>query len=283
VCRLKPRENAVKITRLGQIPLLWEREPELRARLAGKTAAVFLDYDGTLTPIVEDYNRAFLSDAMRTTIEALAGRCPVAIVSGRDVATMRRLVGLDALYYAGSHGFEIGGPEGWHDALEKGIEALPELDQAERELGEALAGIEGHAVERKRFSIAIHYRRVAAGDVGRLQRAVEQIAARHKGLRQAEGKKVLRLQPDIDWDKGQAVLWLLERLGLDRPDVVPVYVGDDVTDEDALEVLRERGVGIVVRGEDDARPSAARYALADPDDVRRFLELLIALAEGRSS
>jgi trehalose 6-phosphate phosphatase len=280
---LKPRENAVKITRLGQIPLLWEREPELRARLAGKTAAVFLDYDGTLTPIVEDYNRAFLSDAMRTTIEALAGRCPVAIVSGRDVATMRRLVGLDALYYAGSHGFEIGGPEGWHDALEKGIEALPELDQAERELGEALAGIEGHAVERKRFSIAIHYRRVAAGDVGRLQRAVEQIAARHKGLRQAEGKKVLRLQPDIDWDKGQAVLWLLERLGLDRPDVVPVYVGDDVTDEDALEVLRERGVGIVVRGEDDARPSAARYALADPDDVRRFLELLIALAEGRSS
>ncbi len=273
----------MKVTRLDQVPLVWDREPELRARLAGRTPAVFLDYDGTLTPIVEDYSRAFLSDAMRATIEALAGHCPVAIVSGRDVAMMRHLIGLDALYYAGSHGFEIGGPEGWQDALEKGIEALPELDQAERELGEALAGIEGHAVERKRFSIAIHYRRVAAAEVGRLEQAVAEIAARHKGLRQARGKKVLRLQPAIDWDKGHAVLWLLARLDLDRPDIVPVYIGDDVTDEDALEALRERGVGIVVRGEDDARPTAARYALADPDDVRRFLELLIALAEGRRS
>jgi trehalose 6-phosphate phosphatase len=72
------------------------------------------------------------------------------------------------------------------------------------------------------------------------------------------------------------------RLGLDRPDIVPIYIGDDLTDEDALAALDERGVGIVVRGEDDARRSAARYALADPDDVRRFLELLVALAgDGR--
>jgi trehalose-phosphatase len=273
----------VNTTRLDQIPLVWDREPELRSRLADKTPAVFLDYDGTLTPIVEDYNRAFLSDATRATIAALARHCPVGIVSGRDVATMRRLVGLDALYYAGSHGFEIGGPKGWHDALEKGVEALPELDLAERELHEALADIEGHAVERKRFAIAVHYRRVAAADVGRLEQAVERVAARHSGLRQGQGKKVLRLQPDLDWDKGHAVLWLLARLGLDRPEILPIYVGDDVTDEDAHAALCERGIGIVVRGEDDARRTAARYALADPDDVRRFLELLITLAEGRPS
>jgi trehalose-phosphatase len=280
---LKPREDGVNVTKLAEIPLVWEREPELRARLVDKTPAVFLDYDGTLTPIVEDYNRAFLSDAMRATIRALAERCPVAIVSGRDVVTMRRLVGLDSLYYAGSHGFEIGGPKGWHDALEKGVEALPELDRAERELHEALADIEGHAVERKRFSIAIHYRRVAVAEIERLQQIVEQVAAHHPGLRQGHGKKVRRLQPDVDWDKGHAVLWLLERLGLDRPEILPLYIGDDVTDEDALEALRARGIGIVVRGEDNARPSAARYALADPGDVRRFLELLLALAERRRS
>jgi alpha,alpha-trehalase len=280
---LKPREDGVNATRLDQIPLVWDREPELRARLADKTPAVFLDYDGTLTPIVEDYNRAFLPDATRATIAALARHCPVAIVSGRDVATMRRLIGLDTLYYAGSHGFEIGGPKGWHDALEKGIEALPELDLAERELREALADIEGHAVERKRFAIAVHYRRVAAAAVGRLEHAVERVAARHSGLRQGQGKKVLRLQPDVDWDKGHAVLWLLARLGLDRPEILPIYVGDDVTDEDAQVALCERGIGIVVRGEDNARRTAAHYALADPDDVRRFLELLITLAEGRPS
>ncbi len=272
----------MKVTRLDRIPLVWEREPELRARLAGRTPAVFLDYDGTLTPIVEDYNRAFLPDATRATIAALARRCPVAIVSGRDLATTRRLIGLDALYYAGSHGFEIGGPKGWHDALEKGVEALPELDLAERELREAVRDIEGHAVERKRFSIAIHYRRVAAAEVGRLEQAVARVAARHPRLRRGQGKKVLRLQPDLDWDKGHAVLWLLARLDLDRPEVLPVYIGDDVTDEDALEALRERGVGIVVQGEDAARPTAARYALADPEDVRRFLEWLLARApEGR--
>jgi trehalose 6-phosphate phosphatase len=271
----------VEETRLDQVPLVWDREPEFRARLAGKTPAVFLDYDGTLTPIVEDPDRAFMPDATRATIAELARHCPVAIVSGRDVATMRRLVQLDSLFYAGSHGFEIGGPQGWHDALEKGVEALPELDLAERELRAALGDIEGHKVERKRFAIAIHYRRVAPAEVGRLAQVVERVAAGHPRLRPGQGKKVLRLQPDLDWDKGHAVLWLLARLDLDRPEILPIYIGDDVTDEDALQALRERGLGIVVRGEDDARPTAARYALADPEEVRRFLELLVALASGR--
>jgi trehalose-phosphatase len=268
---------------LDQVPLLWEREGEIRARLEGNTPVVFLDYDGTLTPIVEDHTKAILSDDMRAAVAALAGRCQVAIVSGRDVATMRDLVRLDTLYYAGSHGFEIGGPAGWHDAIDKGAEALPELDRAERELRERLEGIPGHAVERKRFSIAIHYRRAAAADVERITRVVDRVAADHRQLRRGIGKKVLRLQPDIDWDKGHAVLWLLERLGLDRPDVLPMYIGDDVTDEDAMQALRDRGIGIVVRGEDDARETAARYALADCADVRRFLELLTSLVAGESA
>ena len=268
---------------LDQVPLVWEREGEIRARLEGRTPVVFLDYDGTLTPIVEDHTKAILSDDMRAAVAAVAGRCQVAIVSGRDVATMRDLVGLDALYYAGSHGFEIGGPAGWHDAIEKGVEALPELDQAERELRKRLEGIPGHAVERKRFSIAIHYRRAAAADVERITRVVDRVALDHRRLRRGIGKKVLRLQPDIAWDKGHAVLWLLERLGLDRPDLLPMYIGDDVTDEDAMQALRGRGIGIVVRGEDDARETAARYALADCADVRRFLELLTSLAAGESA
>jgi trehalose-phosphatase len=276
-------QGEIAVPTLDQVPLVWEREGEIRARLEGRSPVVFLDYDGTLTPIVEDHTKAVLSDDMRATVAALARRCQVAIVSGRDVATMRDLVRLDALYYAGSHGFEIGGPAGWHDAIEKGVEALPDLDHAEGELRERLEGIPGHAVERKRFSIAIHYRRAAPGDVDRITRVVDRIASDHRQLRRGSGKKVLRLQPDIDWDKGHAVLWLLERLGLDRPDVVPMYIGDDVTDEDAMQVLRDRGIGIVVRGEDDARETAARYALADCDDVRRFLKMLTSLAEGTSA
>ena len=268
--------------RLDRVPFVWDRMEEIRARLVGKLPAVFLDYDGTLTPIVEDYNKALLPEAMRATVKALAELCPVAVVSGRDLGAMRTLVGLDALYYAGSHGFEIGGPEGWHDALEKGVEALPELDRAEADLRAALHGIEGHAIERKRFSIAIHYRHAAAADLAALEQAVDRVASRHRQLRKGGGKKVFRLQPDIDWNKGRAVLWLLERLQLDRPEVVPIYIGDDLTDEDALVAMRERGLGIVVLGEDNERTTAARYALADCADVRRFLELLTELVGGQA-
>ncbi len=270
------------MNRLDQVPLVRNRAEEIRARLDGKAPAVFLDYDGTLTPIVEDYTKAILSDAMRQTIAELARHCTVAIVSGRDVTTMRDLIRLESLFYAGSHGFEIGGPEGWHDALEQGVEALPELDRAERELREALRNIEGHAVERKRFEVAVHYRRAAAADVDLIDRIVDQVASRHPQLRKGIGKKVYQIQPDIEWDKGHAVLWLLERLGLDRRDVLPIYIGDDVTDEDALRALQERGLGIVVRGEDNARPTAARYALVDCNDVQRFLEMLVGLDARRT-
>ena len=263
--------------RLDHVPPLWQREAELRARLAGRTPAIFLDYDGTLTPIVDDYTKAVLSEEMRQTIAALAERCTVAIVSGRDLATMRKLVRLDSVFYAGSHGFEIAGPDAWHEALEQGVEALPALDQAEADLREGLAGISGDGVERKRFSIAVHYRRAAASDVEEIAQVVDRVASRHPELRKGSGKKVWRLQPDIDWDKGHAVLWLLRRLDLDRPEILPIYIGDDLTDEDALEALRGRGVGIVVRGEDDARQTAAQYALADCDDVRRFLDVLTTL------
>ena len=86
---------------------------------------------------------------------------------------------------------------------------------------------------------------------------------------------MFRIQPAIDWDKGRAVLWLLGRLGLDRSDTLPVYIGDDVTDEDAFRALAGRGLTFAVRDDDD-RSTAADYAFSDPEDVRRFLERLAA-------
>jgi len=262
---------------LTTVPLASERTEELRARLEGKRLAVFLDYDGTLTPIVEDYTRAFLPDDVRAAVAGLAERCTVAIVSGRDVDVVRRLVALEPVYYAGSHGFDIRGPRGWSHSLEKGVEFLARIDEAERQLRGRLAGIAGHAVERKRFSIAVHYRQAADADVGRIESVVDRVVAGHRGLRKGHGKKVFRIQPEIEWDKGHAVVWLLERLHLDGPDVLPIYLGDDLTDEDAFRALAGRGVCLVVRDPDD-RPTAADYALADQADVKRFLQFLTAAA-----
>jgi trehalose-phosphatase len=237
--------------------------------------AIFLDYDGTLTPIVSHPEKALLSDPMRQALQALVLQAPVAILSGRDLDDVRQRVNIGAIIYAGSHGFDIAGPRGLRK--EMAAEFLPKLDMVEKELGKQLAGITGARVERKRFSIAAHYRNVNESDVPEVGRAVSEVAARHRELRKTDGKKVYELLPDIDWDKGKAVLWLLENLRLERAKVRPIYIGDDRTDEDAFRALEKSGAGILVS--EQPRPTAARYALKNPAEVEGFLRELTLMTK----
>jgi alpha,alpha-trehalase len=249
------------------IPSALEHVQEIAGR--GGQLAVFLDYDGTLTRIVSHPEDASLSDSMRETLRELVARAPVAILSGRDLGDVRKRVEIDDIVYAGSHGFDIAGPRGLRREL--GAEFLPELDLAEKELREGLDGIPGARVERKRFSIAAHYRNVNENDASRVALAVDTVAARHAELRKIDGKKVYELLPDIDWDKGKAVLWLLETLDLK---VLPIFIGDDRTDEDAFRALEKRGVGILIS--EQPQVTAASYRLNNPEEVERFLRELIA-------
>jgi trehalose-phosphatase len=127
-------------------------------------------------------------------------------------------------------------------------------------------------IEPKRFAISIHFRLADERDLPRIERAVDAAAAAVPGLRKGHGKKLFELRPDLDWDKGKALLWLLDALGLDRPDVLPVYIGDDLTDEDAFRAVAGRGIGILVAGE--PRETAAEYQLHDPGEVVELLERL---------
>jgi len=238
----------------------------------GKRLALFLDYDGTLTPIVSRPEKASLSDSMRETVWALAARAPVAILSGRDLDDIRQRVHIDGIVYAGSHGFDIAGPRGLRKQV--AAEIVPIIDAAEKELNEKLAGIRGVMLERKRFSIAAHYRQAHESDTIKVQRAVNEVEAHYCKLRLLLGKKVYELQPDVDWDKGRAVVWILESLVQDRRGVFPIYIGDDLTDEDAFDAIRERGIGILVS--EQPCSTAARYMLRDPAEVEQFLRKLIA-------
>lgn len=248
------------------IPSALEHIQEIGRR--GDRLAVFLDYDGTLTPIVNHPEDALLSDSMRQTLRSLAARVPVAILSGRDLDDVRGRVHVDGIVYAGSHGFDIAGAGGLRREL--GAAHLSVLDVAETELREALDEIPGAQLERKHFSVAGHYRNVSQEDAFKVALAVDAVAARHRELRRINGKKVYELVPDIDWNKGKAVLWLLETLGLEGRNALPIYIGDDRTDEDAFRALEKRGISIIVSEHPQA--TAASYWLKSPDEVECFLQ-----------
>ncbi len=248
-----------------------ERWDEIERRLAGRRPAVFLDYDGTLAPIAPRPELAKLPEPTRAVLHRLAGQGPVAILSGRGREDVAALVGLDELTYAGSHGFDIAGP-----TLRRKVgEGIPErIADASERLRRRLHGIPGVLVEPKRFSVAVHFRLADPADLPRIESAVDAVRAELPDLRKVHGKKVFELRPDLDWDKGTALLWLLKRLhpGSENSAIIPLYLGDDLTDEDAFRAIADRGISILVAAE--PRETAAAYSLRNPEEVRIFLERL---------
>jgi trehalose 6-phosphate phosphatase len=227
---------------------------------------VFLDYDGTLSPIAPRPELATLPEETRDVVRRLADRYPVAILSGRGREDVATLVGLEGIAYAGSHGYDIAGPGFRHEVGE----GIPEtIGSASEELSRELASLDGVIVEPKRFAVSIHFRLAKDEDLPVIERVVDTVASRHPGLRKGHGKKLFELRPDLDWDKGKALLWLLDALKLDPKDTVPLYIGDDVTDEDAFRVAQ---IGILVT--EEPRETLASYSLRDPGEVRRFLAWL---------
>jgi trehalose-phosphatase len=265
---------------IRELPHALDHLGALVARVADRRLAVFVDYDGTLTPIVDRPEDAVISDGMREAVRALAQRCSVCVVSGRDRPVVQKLMGVDDLIVAGSHGFDIWSPggEGIRRHAAEGFEEL--IRRVTELLRERTRSIAGALVEPKRSSVAVHYRLVDERDRPLVTAAVEETLAEHAdALKLTPGKMVYELQPNIDWDKGKAVLHLLAALGLDRDDVAALYIGDDITDEHAFAAIAHRGVGIIVADPDDpevrGRTTAAHFALRHPGEVR---DLLAALA-----
>jgi alpha,alpha-trehalase len=144
--------------------------------------AVFLDFDGTLSDIVEDPRSATLVDGAADALRALAAQCPVAVVSGRDLADVRGRVKVDGVWYAGSHGVELVAPDGTHHENVVAADVIGTLAHAASRLAETLSDVSGVAVEHKRFAVAVHYRNADPKDVDRVIAAVRK-HGRSEGLR----------------------------------------------------------------------------------------------------
>ncbi|MDQ6773916.1 MAG: trehalose-phosphatase [Candidatus Dormibacteraeota bacterium] len=249
------------------------------ARLRGRRPAVFLDYDGTLTPIVDRPEDAVISENMRRTVADLARRCSVCVVSGRDRPVVQELMGIHDLPVAGSHGFDIWSPGAGAIERREGAEQAGLLKEVTARLERETATIEGALVEPKAASVAVHYRLVAPSQQARIGEIVTRLLAEHPSeLKKTPGKMVYEVQPNIEWDKGRAVLYLLTALNLDGPDVIPIYLGDDETDEHAFRALGERGLRILVSSPADHTPAQgftlADYRLDTVEEVERWLDQL---------
>ncbi|KAK1288602.1 putative trehalose-phosphate phosphatase 6 [Acorus calamus] len=253
----------------------------------GKQIVMFLDYDGTLSPIVEDPDRAFMSDAMRAVVREVARYFPTAIVSGRCRDKVYSFVQLAELYYAGSHGMDIKGPSKGHryNKYKKGSRAVlfqpasefvPMIDEVYKALMEKTKSIPGAKVENNKFCLSVHYRCVDEKKWSGLAEQVRSVLKEYPKLRLTQGRKVLEIRPTIKWDKGKALEFLLESLGFaDCNDVLPVYIGDDRTDEDAFKVLRNRGQGLGILVSKIPKDTNASYSLQEPSEVMDFLHRLV--------
>ncbi|WP_057937783.1 trehalose-phosphatase [Algoriphagus resistens] len=251
------------------LPDALENFQEIAKSFEEKRPILFLDYDGTLTPIVSNPKDAVLSEVTKKIIKDLSEYITIAIISGRDRKDAESMIGLPNLIYAGSHGFDIKGPNGLQKQHEQGQETLPALDKAEARLIENLANVASVQVERKKYAIAVHYRNVEKESIEQVKSAVAAEAAQHPKLKKGYGKKILELKPDLDWDKGKALRWLMEELRSDTYEQTPVFIGDDITDEDAFKAIRGKGTGIIVGAHDEE--TAASYSLQNVDEVNLFL------------
>ncbi|HHQ44761.1 MAG TPA: trehalose-phosphatase [Candidatus Altiarchaeales archaeon] len=241
---------------------------------SGKKIILLLDYDGTLTHIVENPGDAVLDGRIRSVLREISGykQIVLGVLSGRRLADVMELVGVNGIYYCGNHGLEVNGP-GTEFMLEEEDFFREKISSAVEVLRESMKNQEGVSVEDKGLSVVVHYRRAVEEDAEAIQRVFMDSVKKHleSGFRVCKNKKTLELLPDTQYDKGTAVVEIKRQVEKEAGgDVRTIYVGDDATDEDAFRSLGENDVGIVVGREN----SCAKYFLLDVSEVWKFLDKL---------
>ena len=254
---------------------------EVARRLkAVRRVLLLCDYDGTLTPIVEKPELAILPEKTRELLLALVTQrsFTVGVISGRAIADIRQKVGIENIIYAGNHGLEIEGP-GISFINPLAEEMRPVLQLIQQVLNKALSPIRGVFVENKGLSLSIHYRMVEEDKSDEVRNVFERVIATARSLGKViitTGKKVYEVRPPVDWDKGKAISLLIEKYGKPKvkSELLPIFLGDDQTDEDGFKVIESHGGISIFVGEDTAG-SAARYYLKSPAEVGEFLSVLL--------
>jgi trehalose 6-phosphate phosphatase len=287
---IKPSKSGLTSRRIADIYIqrkimkyLFRFLDKIEPALTNRPIFLFLDYDGTVTPIRKKPALGRISNRSKKLLTELPKLpdCKLAIISGRSLKDVRKMAGVSGIIYSGNHGLEIRGPgirfnspvSGKHKAI---------LKQIHRRLVGNLRPVKGVLIQEKKLSLSVHYRLVAARERPVVKKIFSQITSAYverKQIRIKPGKLVLEAFPPVDWNKGKAVQWLLQNaVGKTRDAWLPIYIGDDVTDEDAFKILKNRGLSIYVG---KLGKSCARYYVNNIDEVLKFLSLIVKLNKPR--
>lgn len=255
---------------------LFEHLDELRARVGpAPLILLFLDFDGTLAPIVKSPGLAALPAETRDVLAGLVARdeFEIVVISGRALDDVRRRVDMEGVTCAGNHGLEISG-RGLSYVEPVSRARQPALAALAQELETKLHAIRGVEIEDKGLSASIHFRQAPEAQ-SEVRRIVENALAANDLFCLREGKMILEILPCVPWRKDAAVTWIRRMPGFDHG--LPIGIGDDGTDEDVFSATAD---GISVRVGETAN-TTARYFVRDTDDVRSFLVWLGEVAHGK--
>jgi len=251
----------------------WQR---LEGAILDKKVFLILDYDGTLSPIAASPKLAHLPDDTREILRSLNKNrsFQIAIISGRSLKDIRKLIGIDGIIYAGNHGFELKGP-GLKFINKGAVSKQRSLRAVYKSLRNKLSLLNGILVEDKGLTLSVHYRLASKKDSEILEDSLNTIVrkwVKEQKIRVTKGKKVFEIRPAVNWDKGKIVKWLIGRKDVFKPGTVPICIGDDHTDEDMFKVIGKKGWTVCVGRSNPF--SKAGYYLKDTKEVKKFLNKL---------
>ncbi|MFH1288685.1 MAG: trehalose-phosphatase [bacterium] len=259
---------------------LFRKWDYIKRILEGKYLLIFCDYDGTLTPIAETPDKAVIPKNTKELLEKLSGLSDskIIIISGRTVKDLKNRIQLKNIIYSGNHGLEING-YGFEFKAVVSRKYKNVLKIIKNDLVSKLSNINGILLENKEFSLSVHYRLVNKKDIPSVKAAINNavfLYEKNKQIKVKEGKKVFEIMSPIEWDKGKAVLRILrrQRYLLKKKNVFPIYFGDDNTDEDAFNVLGNKGLTIFVG---KPRLSKAKYYVKDTKEVAKTLKYILGI------
>ena len=272
------RKSAKEIKKMKHLFSDWEA---IRKQIEARPVYLMLDFDGTLAAIRRDPGKAHLSAG---TVRALkdSARTPgidLSVISGRSLKDIRKRTGLKGITYAGNHGLEIQGP-GIKFSVPGAAAIKKTMGCLAKELKREFLEIKGVIVEDKGFSISVHFRMVKRSKEGMVATMLKRVTAPYsakKKITVMTGKKIWEVRPPVKWDKGKTALFLIEKKRKTEKKILPVYLGDDRTDEDAFKAIGKDGICVFV-----GRPgrSAAPYYLRGVAEVSGFIRRIIEMKKG---